>query len=91
MCEKVQCIVNSLHDDATEEDANKLLKCLKKHKATTSPIPNIDLSPKGTKPSKETIKIFRKGRMKYWLLNHVKTAIKPKAKNNIKDALNLYV
>ena len=55
MFEKEHCIVNSLHDDATEEDANKILKWFMKYEVTTSPLPNIDLSPEGTKRQEETL------------------------------------
>ena len=36
MCEKEQCIVNSLHKDATEEDANKILKWFMEHEVTSN-------------------------------------------------------
>ena len=78
MCEKEQCIGNSLHDDVTEEDANKILKWFMKHKVTTSPIPNIDLSPKGTKFQEEILSSFTKNDQDIPKAENKISAVKPR-------------
>ena len=71
----------------------KILKWFISHEVTTSPIPNIDLSPEGTRSQEETLRSFAtnnqdipKGRKRYQMLNYKKekTVVKPEAKNRPK-------
>ena len=68
---------------------------------TTSPVPSIHLSPEGTKPQNEALRILTKqdqdilkGKNEISVVKpqkKKKTEIKPEAKNNLKEALNLYL
>ena len=74
----------------TEKDANKKLKWFTRYEAKTSPAE--------TKPQEETLRSstkkdqdILKGKNEISAVKPQKTAIKPKTKNNLKEALNLYL
>ena len=83
--EKEQCIVNSLHDEALQEDAKKILKWFMQHEVTLSPIPNINLSSELTQPQNEILRSLTKnnqdiskGKNEILAVKPQKTGINPK-------------